>query len=333
MFGHIIHRVIFFVALSSLTLAAPATAAVDGGAGEYDERLDEAKEAYADEDFDAAVERFIEVIQARPEVATHYRDLARSYFKNSEYAAAVAYYDFYLRQDPEADDRERVQKERALASHRAGGEVWEEPGSQRKTLEALRDQLEGGAAYTEGGGGAWGLYETLLRTGFAQPELERVRKRLLSRLIEEFEGLIVTESDQPTPQLDLDDWQVQRERLEAARSLTADEAMRATIERRELIVEAATDVLNRRTDRGGEGARKAVEENPDIGFVRWLEVVALVDAGAHDDALETVETLESDLAESAPQLVDYATMLRASILQRQGRDDAAADLYLELLDD
>ncbi len=320
--------VLLVVAIGHSTQLRAQEGSEDAG---YSKVLKEANAAYNEGKYDAAEDGYVRAVQARPEEAVPYRNLARTYFWQSDYAPAVAYYDIYMRQASDADDIEQVRAERKLASSRAGGEPWAMPESQHMALQALEEQLEGGSAYTSGGGGAWGLYQTLLRTGFAQPELARLRRQMVSRLLGEFEGQLVTATDQPTPRLELEDWQLQQERLDAAKSASSDPAVMEALERRSLIPEAATALLNGRYERAVTLAGEAAEKNPDMPFIRWFEVSALVEAEQPERALEAVDALAKTLKERAPQHLGYVRIVRASVLERLGRHDEAADIYLGVI--
>lgn len=308
-------------------VAAPG----DGPGESYSVLMKAANGAYNAGDYDQAVEGYVRAIQARPAKAAPYRNLARTYFWQGEYNAAVTYYDIYLRLAPEADDREQIRSERRLASSRGGDEPFTAPEAQRLALQAFEDQLQEGAAYTKGGGGAWGSYQTLLRTGYARPDLTRLRSRLVQRLLDEFEGLLVPAQNQPTPQLGLEEWQLQQRRLDAATRLSDDEAIAEIIARRAKIADAAVALLNGLHQKAVELGETAIEQNPDMGFMRWLHVNALVETGEHQAALDALQALRDKLAQTAPNQLGYAKVLEASILQRMGRSDQAADLYLGLV--
>lgn len=286
--------------------------------------------AYNEGRYGEAEKAFIEAIQARPEEALLYRNLARTYFWQNQYSAATAYYDFYLRLVPEAEDAEQIRSERRLASNRAGGEAWAMPEGQRMALRALQEELLSGRAYTAGAGGAWGLYRTLLRMQYAQPELMTLRRDLLRRLVDEFEAHLIAPENQPSPVLELEDWRVQNERLAAARGLSNDEAFTEMLARRALIVDAATALLNHQFDRAIVLLEEARAQNADMLFLNWYHVHALARSGKHGEALEILESFARRLAQSAPQQLGYARIVRASLLQSMGRSDDAAQLYLEM---
>ena len=309
-------------------VAADDTEPADG----YKATIKAANVAYTAGNYQEAADGYVEAIQTRPQTAVPYRDLARTYFWQSQYAAAVAYYDTYLRlADEDVEDRKQVQSERRLASTRAGDEPYSLPDSQKRAQESLEDHLQQGAAYSRGGGGAWGLYQTLLRTGYAQPDLASLRRRLVRKLLDEFEGKLVAESGQPVPQLGLEDWQLQKQRLEAARKLAEDPIVVEAIERRKLLVDTSLALLNGAYQEAIASAKNAIETNPDMPFVRWLYVSALVETHQNEAALEATDELARVVSERAPQQMGYVEVLRAAILQRAGRAEEASSAYLGLI--
>lgn len=297
----------------------------------YDAALKQGNDAYNNEDYEVAVKAYTAAIQAAPGEAVAYRNLARSYFWKGSYAAAGAYYDHYLRLAAKADDVEQVKAERRLAADRARDAVYTLPDAQRLALEALNKELESGRAYTSGGGGAWGLYETLLRTGYAEPQLEQLRSRLSRRLLDEFDATLIPDSGRLTPRLDLDAWQLQAERIAAGRTVADDPALREVMGTRSTVVEAAIALLTSQWDQAAELARLARASNPDVLFIGWFEASALMNAEKYDQALNLLNEFEKQLAERDPKGVEYARVLRAIVLQRIDRQTEAADLYLDVL--
>lgn len=297
----------------------------------YDAALKQGNAAYNNEDYDVAVKFYITAIQAAPDQAPAYRNLARTYFWQGNYSAASVYYDHYLRLAATAEDVEQIKAERRLAGDRARDAVYTLPDSQRLALEALNKELESGRAYTSGGGGAWGLYETLLRTGYAEPQLEQLRSRLARRLLDEFDATLLPDSGRLTPRLDLDAWQLQAERITVGRTIADDPALRDVMRTRSTIVEAAISLLTSQWEQAAELARLARASNPDVFFVGWFEASALINAEKYDQALALLNDFEKQLAERDPKGVEYARVLRAIVLQRVDRDDDAADIYLDVL--
>lgn len=310
--------------------AAPSTLRAESA--ELTALVEQATDAYNQADYDQARQAFIRAIQIAPQNPDLYRNLARTFFWQNDYAAATAYYDFYLRLAPaNAPDLEQIHGERRLAATRAGMQVWQTPEQQRLVLQSLNDQLDEGRAYTAGGGGAWSLYQTLIRTQFAQPELAQLKKRLVRRLFDEIESQFVVPTDQPSPRLDLEDWKVQRERIEATRSLTDDEVILDALQRRLLIVQTAESLLLARYADAVQQAELAMRNNPDIIFTAWFQITALLHSQRFTRALAAIDELEPRLRQNAPTLLDYAQILRAAALQKNGQHNDAATIYSELL--
>ncbi len=300
----------------------------------YSTTMKAANAAYNNGDYKQAANRYLEAIQAAPRRAEPYRNLARSYFWLGKYAAAVTYYDFYVQLAPDSEDVNQIQSERRLAASRSGDDIYTMPESQQMARRALEQQLDSGRAYTSGGGGAWGLYNSLIRTNYARPDLANFQRRLVRKLLEEFDGMLVPESGQPVPRLDLEGWQLQLDRLQAARQLTGDEGLIDIVDSRSAVAEAGIALL---TGNRGEAValiNGAMQKNPDLTFLHWFQVIALIESNQNEQALEAVAELGRQLAKTdAPSShVEYASVLRASILRRLGRHEDAADLYLQILE-
>lgn len=284
--------------------------------------------AYNAGDYPTASRWYVQAIQADPNQAATYRNLARTYFWQDQYAAATAFYDHYLRLAPaDSPDLEQVKAERKLASTRASEDVWTIPDNQRLARQALDTELQSGKAFSEGGGGAWGLYETLIRTGYAQPDLAQLKSTLTRRLLDEFEGVLQPQGSDLVPQLTIEAWQIQSQRLAAARAVAQDATLVAMIDRRSTVVEAGLALLGGRTAKAVDLAKLARKENPDLKWATWYEIVALVRAREHQAALEVLETFSRQLRQENPSQLPYATTMKAIILQRLERWDDAAQTF------
>ena len=293
------------------------------------EALERANAAYNGGSYDQALQGYIQAVQIDPRQAEPYRNMARAYFWQGDYDAALAYYDTYLVNFPQVSDADQIQRERRLASERAST-PWTLPEGQRVAMRALESGIEQGQIYTRGGGGAWKAYQSLLRTGYAQPGLLRLRERLVRRLLEEFDGLLESPPGQPSPSLSLEAWELQRERIEAASRLALDQARRDEIARRELIVQAALALMMSRFEDAASRAEAAAAQNPERLFLRWFHVTALLRANHPEQALRQLEVLEPMLRQRAPAQLRYLEVVRAMILQRLGRHNEAGDLYIGL---
>lgn len=299
---------------------------------DWKKHFDRGDRAYQNGNYEAAEKALVRAAQAAPERPRTYLALARSYFQQERYARAVAYYETHLQLVGDNADTSRANKERRLAAHRASDAVWSLPKAQERVLKALRDKLDEGRAYTEGGGGAWALYRTLLRTGYAQPDLGRLRERLRDKILDEFDDRLRPEQGTPTPTLTLADWKVQRKRLEAAAELESSSAFRERLDRRRQVVDAAVALINGRARPAAKRARGAAEANPDLDFLRWFRAVALVEAGNYEPALEALATYRKELDDPPDRLLRYADLLEAQIARRRDDADSAAERYWQLLE-
>ena len=279
-----------------------------------------------------AIPHYAAAIQFAPNEPPPYRNLARAYFWMENYAAAAAYYDFYLRvANAKTTDTETIQRERKLAIERAGSSVYVLPPNQKQALTALVQELTSGSAYTDGGGGAWALYKALLRTRYAEPGLSDLRAQLARRLVDEFDASMIPAVGSFTPVLDLDGWRVQAGRLEAARTVAADPALREVINRRSKVVAASNALLTEDYAQAATLCRAAQTENPDLDFLSWFTVAALIQANQDKLALAAINELARKSKGSSPALLEYARVLRAIALQKAGRSDDAAGVFADVL--
>lgn len=321
-----------FVVACLVASCFPALASAQGVSERlYDAAMKQGNAAYNQQDYAAAATAYVAAIQSNPLGATAYRNLARSYFWDSKYAAATAYYDHYLRLAPTAEDIEQIKAERRLSAERSRDEVYTLPEPQRMALEALGRELGSGHAYTSGGGGAWALYETLLRTGYAEPALAQLRSRLARRLLDEFDATLMPAPGQLTPRLDLEGWQLQAERLAAARRIADDPALVEVLERRSTAVEAAIAMLTSQWEDAAKLARLARTSNPDLDFLTWFEATSLIKAEKYDEALSLLDGFAREVSGRDAEKLDYVRVLRGVALQRLDRHGDAADLYHEVL--
>ncbi len=295
----------------------------------YVAQLAEANKAYNRSAYEEAIAAYVKAIQLNPRGVEAYRNMARALFWQKSYPQAVAYYDIYLREFPQVDDRAAIQQERNLAASRSPT-PWQLPAQEREALEAMERALHQGPAMARGAS-AWKTYEALLRTDYARPELVSLRRRLVQRLLDEFDTLCAPSAGQPMPQLDQAAWELQRDRLDAVDELAQDDETRAQSTRRRLITQAALAMLSGRYDDAARQAAAAIEVNPEVGALRWLRVEALLQANQNEQALDALDALASVLGKEAPSLLPYEVVLRAMTLQKLGRHQQAADHYLELL--
>lgn len=313
--------------------ARPAMEGLTGGEQPWERAYDQAmlqgRDHYNAEARQEARDAFRRAIQVLPERPAAYRNLARNYNLMGQYREAVEYYDHYLRLAPDGSDREVILRERRGAATRSGDDPWREPADQRLARRALERELDQGRALTEGGGGAWGLYENLLATGYAAPELERLRSRVEQRLVAEIEEELQVVNGF-LPVLTVDDWALQYERIQALRQLARGELALDYADRRGLLVEVVWALLDDAHDEALRVVDQVGPANDDLPFAGWYEVVALAGVGRPGEAVEVLDELVAAgvFAGDGRRQVE---VVRAQLLQKQGRLDAATDAFEALL--
>lgn len=301
-------------------------------AQDYERAIQSGNTAYNAGDYKAAQTQYVLAVQADPTRAVAYRNLARAFFWQDQYSAASHFYEHYLKlAPPEAVDLEQVRGERKLAATRAGDAIYRIPENALLARQALETELQSGRAYTEGGGGAWGLYETLLRTSYADPDLIQLRTTLGRRLLDEFDALLLPTANDLLPVASFEAWQVQAQRLVALRRIQQSPTMLEMINRRSTVVEAALALLGGQIDGAVDLARLARGNNPDLKFLPWYEIIALTRANRHEEALTALETFSRQLRSDNPSQLPYAMVVRAVILKRHDRPQDAAEVLRAML--
>ncbi len=296
---------------------------------DFDDAMLDGRQAYNDEQWTTAIDHFRRAVQLLPEQPAAHRNLARAYNLDGQLHRATAYYDAYLELAPDADDADDIRNERRGAVARGGDESWTIPADQRMALRALERELDDGRALTDGGGGAWAMYQTLLDLGYARPDLREFRSQLDAKLVAEFEALLTADQGL-LPVIDRRDWSLQQQRLNAIETTTRSDDRLHWIERRQLIVDAAKDLLDGDYQSAATAADDAAQANDDLAYIGWYRVVALDADDRPDDALQALETLVdgADFDDEARRQID---VFYARLLQRLGRTDDAAELFEELL--
>lgn len=343
--GSIISAVVFCL----LMLVFPLTAPADRGgedAGErpemdglthgelpweqaFDAAMLEGRKAYNSEDWERAETAFVEAIQVLPERAAPYRNLARVYNFMGRYRGATEYYDRYLRMAPEADDAAQIRQERRGTMSRAGDDPFRPPADQRIALRSLRRELDAGRGLTADGGGAWGLFQSLLDTGYAAQDIRELRHRLETKIGGEFEQQWVRH-DQFLPLLDREQWKLQKERLDALARSTRNGQTLAVIEARRSVVHAALALLDGEFEETLSHVDDVVDGDDELSFARWYGIVALAELGRVEEALNGLdELLEQGVFDG--EAAQFVEVVRGQLLQRLGEDQAAAETFRQAL--
>ncbi len=295
----------------------------------YDASMAKANREYNAGKYQNSAKAYRSAIQADPTRGEPYRNLARSYFWVENYSSAVAFYDFYLQVNRSAKDILQIRKERNLANERAGKSIYRRTKSERKVYQSLKKQLQSGSVFSNKGG-AFGMYETLLKTGFAEPALIEIKAQLSQRLLNEFDAEILPKKGEILPLISLESWKAQSQRLEAIKKITNDELTLGIVNRRTKIVLAIDFILSGKFEKAATVSAEALRENPDLKFLSWFVAASLLENGKVDLALKQISILARSAKED-PVLLDYVRVLRALAIQQTGRHEDAAEIFSTIL--
>ena len=216
-----------FTLLAALVLA-PSLFAGDAFAQTASERYEEARQMYRDRDYAGAIPVIIASIQQDPGIPEYYLGAARTYFRLENYDAAVLFYDIYIdyfgnrlpQSTPANNSAARARDERASANvERSNPEApVPDPPGQAEARAAMLARIAEGTGLTANNGGAVAMYDALMRSGYARPDLLQLRIQLMDCLLAEAQ-LFVPPDRAMLPSLSLDQWTTQRERMRRHQSL------------------------------------------------------------------------------------------------------------------
>jgi tetratricopeptide (TPR) repeat protein len=214
--------------LLAALVSAPALFAVDALAQTAAERYEEARQMYRDRDYAGAIPIILASIQQDPGIPEYYLGAARTYFRLENYDTAVLFYDIYIdyfgsrlpQSTPANNSVARAREERESANvERANPEApVPDPPGQAEARAALLNRIAEGTGLTANNGGAVAIYDALMRSGYARPDLLQLRIQLMDCLLAEAQ-LFVPPDRAMLPSLSLDQWTTQRERMRRHQSL------------------------------------------------------------------------------------------------------------------
>ncbi len=180
-----------------------------------------AREHYRNEDFDRAIPFIAEAIQREPLNPLYYLGLARAEYWRGNHDAAVYYYDIYLvelvdrlpAELPRQNRVDRVHEERDSANSEREDPAAPvvPPVAQERARELFVERLDVGPILTDTGGGALSLFEGMLRSGYARPDIVGLRTQLADALLREADALL-DDRRARMPSLALTAWDTQRQR-------------------------------------------------------------------------------------------------------------------------
>lgn len=186
-----------------------------------------ARDAYRAQDWQTARSYTAAASQRDPKEPRYYLSLARIAFQQGEYEDAVWFYDLFIEYARDQSDDysgtyapHRAEAERKSANGRreTPTEPPQEPDAQVRVRNALLSRLKEGAVIRKGGGGALATFETLMRIGYANPDIEQLRTAVSNAAGEEADRMLERGHGR-LPALSYPEWKQQAERYEAAYKL------------------------------------------------------------------------------------------------------------------
>lgn len=348
--------------LALVLMLAPAVALAQNAAVTTDpvaaaRHYEMARVLYAEQRFEEARPLLTQAVQADPLNAAYYLGLARTVFWLGEYDLAVFYYDLYLGELAPyiADDaparnqpsRVRDERESANASRAEPGAAVVVPSAQEQARAALQQRLVDGPVLAVNGGGAVSVYEALLRSGYARPDLIEIRAQLASALVRE--AAAITPHTSPiVPSLEFAEWEAQRRRWSLATAFSAPPTASAETGGAEvagpvvvdgvnttaqtLLCDAQLQFMNQNWERARELFEQAAASNPDLLPAHSGRLNALYwERRGTQNADEAIEAFAQTVARLGVDDLGVVDVYRAAFLSLGGRDDDAAALLASIL--
>lgn len=340
------HLSLKLIALAAFgLLSLPATSWAQVGPDEANP-FERGRELYRSEQYEQAIPFLIEAAQREPSRGELYLALGRSAFWANNFDLAVFYYDIYLGRfadraeltAPPRDRKARITEERDSANRGRKNPAADVKGpeAQETIRTALLTRLEEGTALTVSGGGAHALFQSLLRAGFARPEITDFRNKVRAALLNEA-LLFAPARARLMPALSLQEWQTQKERLTIWQEMGA-KTTAALKEGDAKRVSAALDTadgqihyLNEDYERAFSAFKRAHDRDPGylpatFGLLNALYRQSAGIAGWEKVLDDAKKTIGDDAA-----LAAFLPVYRAAFLSRAGDREKAAAMLGEVL--
>lgn len=181
------------------------------------EYYEQGNSLYNQKKYTEAVASYIKAIQLQPNSQTKsYLNCARAYVMLKDYANGVRFYRYY--NDVEvggASDRKVAGELKAARRKLKNDSPMPRPDAQTNVLSQIESTIaQGGPFYNRQGGLAFAYYDVLLRTGFAEPLLYALQRKLVDGLLAEIQKDIKPPPEQVLPALDRVGWEFIRTKLD-----------------------------------------------------------------------------------------------------------------------
>ena len=315
------------LSLVALLFAAPAWAQ------STDDIVRMGNRAYNKKDYRGAVSIYAKAIQSDPRGALKaYLNTARAYNQLKEFHHSTQYYEWYMELETEKSKNHKVKAEykHAKRKRRKQPAVPVINATQTNALQRLDEALKSNAPImTRDGGGVYGLYSVLLRTGYAAPMLANLRAELGRRLFEEAQSVVIPPANSPVPSLQREGWRLVIQRLDHAKALGVlsvgqedlESALKSTALGWEALIRADHPTALAHFE-------AAIAVRQDIPASRWGHALATLytDSGDYALTFEAIGAAEATFKTLNLPTVPFFDLLRANTLQLAGRGNEAVVL-------
>lgn len=313
-----------------------------------------ARDAYRAQDWQRARSFTAAASQRDPREPRYYLSLARIAFQQAEYEDAVWFYDLFIEyaRDQSANysgtyalSRAQAERESANARREEPDSSPREPEAQVRVRNALLLRLKEGPVLRTRGGGALATFETLLRIGYANPDIEQLRTAVSNAAGAEADRLLARGHGR-LPVLTYPEWKQQAERYKAAYDLIPsgipfDGADDASAKGREQetppkaqayqhLSEAQRQYLLHNWSTAARHFNKALEIHPTLSLAHQGRLNALLASGSSDAG--TITQALNDFESALPDHPDRA-LYRAMVTAAIGDSSGASSQLIEILTD
>ncbi len=175
------------------------------------EAIDQYKQGnklYNQKEYLQAIRAYHKVLQQYPTLMPKaYLNCARAYNLNEQYELSLQFYEYYFELVPKPANARKIRAEMRRVKSRAGDSSDLNNSSQLKARDQLEEALSTNRNALVGtDDGIYAYYLVLLRTGYVNPNLLQIQKKLSRRIEKELVAMLTPSKDNVLPNLDRQGW-------------------------------------------------------------------------------------------------------------------------------
>lgn len=285
------------------------------------EYFEQGNQLYNQKKFDQAIASYGRAIQAQPiSLPKAYLNCARAYSMKKDYASSSQYYHFYEIVAENTENDKKFKAEYRAIAKKAKNLTYIRDNAQTMVLGQLQSMISRqGVFWTPQGNGAVAFYDVLIRSGFAEPDLYDIQKKIVKGLMEEIRAEVTPPSGQPLPNLDRSGWEYIRNKIARARQFRdapADESFLTAVES----LATAWEAYYRGDFETAQTAFEAsCRANPKLPAAYWGRVMLAFQRENNDGILDMIDEAQA-VYQSAhiEQTERYFALLRAQVYTHHG---------------